>query len=619
MELEEKKTLRFWENNALALAIGICGVLLVTQLLFLLGITITFVHFWVFSLIILITLIISYRGKIYKGLLHFGILSIPIGLSILISAWFYDLGGDGMGTHQEAILGLQSEWNPIKDPYFFKAEELMEKYPVLEDMPWLKRGTTKFFSYQLSAIIAKAFNHHESGKAINWIGIMLSFSIAAYVFRQWIPNPTVAYLVAFAWAFNPVSIYQSFSYWQDGFISSLMATLILISLWLAKNPRHISSWIIYFVIMLVLAGCKKSGIGFGALISMGLGVFLLVFHFKWYQKLILLGAMGLLGVLLLIGGQLSGLWGYERGVLNTIIQTIELYNHDGIWYGAGSFNQVADYAQMNRWQVLFYSSFSRSLPVAYEIDLMPLFLTDWQELRTFYYFFEDPRAGGYGPFFRTSVVLSLIAMLLYIWKSDKRFITLLGVFSILLPCLFLATYWARWIPQIGLLPMVMLLPAISREITFNKLPAFRLNRLASLGRLVPWVALTYAFLNSLVILVLYVSGNIFGTHMIRQQLMVVNQLEQPVSMGTGWYPSNRYWLQREDIPYQIEWGTSPYALQFYRTNTYIYIPEDQLDKPYNEQFSIAERLDDLKRTVNLYQEGQWLNEVWLDTRVKDNQ
>ncbi|MCG8525490.1 MAG: hypothetical protein MI748_03850 [Opitutales bacterium] len=608
-----EKTAVLYEAHLFSISVALVSLVLFSMLFYVVNIRLTPFHCLIFPLVSFL----SFWGRVWSlrlALKHVSLQTLGLVLIGLFASWFYNLGGDGMGIHIEAIVGLESKWNPLKDPYFMEVDEYVEEFPEIRELTWAKKGVSITFSYLLSAIFNKGFSSHEAGKLINFIAIALSYLSSFLLCQKLSCRKFYQVVIPLVWAFNPVSVYQSLSYWQDSFVAGLFTSIIALTLYLAKNPKNLWIWLSYLAQALLLAGAKKAGIGFVILSTFFLVAYLLIFHFRIKTKLLILAAFAGFCSIVLGGAHLSGMWRFNKGVFGRIIQTVEHHNADHILYGGSSFNQVEDYQDLNRWSILFYSTFSRARPVAYEIELKWPFETSWDELKVFYYFFEDPRAGGFGPFWGTIVLLVLGAALVY-WRRFKGNTSwlVLGLLLVFFPLLFLPTYWARWIPQVWLFPLLILL--CLRSGGAAKKGFVRNSPILSLGQLkridLNDFAAVMCAVNCILILSLYVFGNWIGTSVIRKQLEIASKLEEPVSLGTGWFPSNRIWLIDKGIDYEIKWNVSPRIMQFYRTNTHVYISEEDYQFVDDDGKSIAQELSELKQFVQRWQKGQWLNEVYI--------
>jgi len=607
---------------ALFVSIGIALSLLVgfSFVLFRFGVTISRWHFLVYGFILVACLVVMFPRQWRRigllGLLQFGVHA----LSIVVVSMFCDLGVDGMGTHQEGVLAFTSEWNPVKDPYFAEAAHLKCRYSVVRDSFWAGRGMPRNFGYIISAVICKFTGVHESGKAIHllamWMGFCGSMSFACVLFRRfW--NRLVFGLIS---GLNPVIGYQFLSYWQDGFLAGVYTSLLFCGVIWVIRPHRLSAVMLFLLLGFLMAGLKVSGLGFAGLTSFS--VYLaLVCSRKWpWRWLIPVGLVNLL--LISFGGILLGAWSVHLKGIDPIVNRIEHFASDEISAGGSSFNQVLDYQGMNRLLVFICAMSSRTRTVPYEMELKLPFSFGIDELRVFYNFFGDPRAGGFGVLFSGLLLLGLYVYVVYFHKNARFSLFVLAVLMVmLLPLLFVPTYWARWIPHAWLIPLVMILPAWvdheARYVRSSKRICFFLPiswRLLSPFNLVVAV-LSLFLLNIALIFVPYTVGNAFGTYVLGRQIELLEILDPPLKIGNGDYPSNRNWLIQKGYDYEFTWDPEdwkkPY-IQFYCTDTRVFVDPEDLARVTSLGITLEVALVQLQHLIDRWQPGQWRSEVLVN-------
>lgn len=608
-----------WMILSISIALGLGLSIAGTYALFQIGIPISRWHILMLLFpLFLYPYIVSSKRFYYSlktGLLHL----LVIVFSIVICSTFKGLGGDGMATHQEAILALTSEWNPSKDPYFLEGEVMSERYAEVREAFWIGKGISRTFPYILSAIINKAVGIHEAGKSLHLIVMWMSFCAAMAFCERIFKRVRTRVLFSVSAALNPVIMYQFLSYWQDGLLAGIYTSLIFIALCWLLEPHRNSFVLGVASLCFLLSGSKLAGIGFSGITC------LWIFAAQFLSRRLSFYWLVLTGVFVMLcivgGGTLTGIWNFNEKTAGSIHDKIVIYKSEEINHGGDAYNQVKEYYNLNRWIVFFASAFSISRSVATEIELKAPFTTSWDEIRTYYYFFEDPRSGGYGVFYSAMVILAVALFIIHGRKLKRQALLVLCVIGMICtPLFFVPTYWARWIPQMWLMPLFLTIPAWiqSEDKSFGNPPVFSFSFVFS-TRIVDWIA-AIAILNGLLIAIPYFAGNCFGTWMLKQQLDVVDKLEQPVLYGHGSFNTNRKWLIDSGIDYEMTWEPEHWLqsyVQFYRTDTRVFMDENTLKMEYKPGISIEGRLDELKSITERWQYGQWLNDVWVDRRAEN--
>ena len=163
-------------------------------------------------------------------MLGYGIL-VAVVLSVyLLSATVYDLSWDGRDYHQKAIYELMQGWNPIyqlQDTGIAYRDNWLNHYPK---GPWIAAASLNMLAGNI-----------EAGKSFNLLLISAVFLASFSVLLSFPRLKTwEAFLISALIAANPVSVYQSFSYYIDGQVSSIFILLVLLLIKLIKQPDLIS-------------------------------------------------------------------------------------------------------------------------------------------------------------------------------------------------------------------------------------------------------------------------------------------------------------------------------------------------------------------------------------------
>jgi hypothetical protein len=530
---------------------------LLTTLAFLFRIPITSSHFFTAAGItllyaILCCLLHPARNGYFNISLVLVLLISSFIVCLLISRSFFDLSYDGQDYHQEAIIQLNQGWNPFYEQLTSLQSNNMHR--------WLNHYSKGVWFY--ATMIFKVTKDIESGKVFHfWLMIAALFMTLSLLLRLQLLSWYLAVLISLLVAFNPVSIYQSLSFYLDGQLMSLMVILIGVLGFIYREPK----WIHYFLLLLVipvLVNVKLTAGIYSGLILIGyLGMLWLRPKFEQFRKTLICSLIAfLLGFVL---------FGFNPYVTNTLQMGNPFYPALGTDRSDYTYPQFpANFIGKDSVSLLFYSIFSKSDNVRGTEKMARLkipFTVSKDELGAF----TDTNAkqGGFGPLFGGAILISLsiiIGILLILFSPSKKKgseksklggeksvpegaslpIIYLGLFSLALllaTCLVNpASSLARFVPQMWLFPVISVLLAYSVK-----------NRaLRMLGHLI----LMLLVLNNVLIGYTYYSYNLKITRAYNQRLeqMAAISRENPIQFYFGAFlSSNTLRFDRFGIVYSI--------------------------------------------------------------------
>ena len=389
-------------------------------------------------------------------------------ISLMVAGSFYDLSYDGQNYHQNAIYQLANGWNPFRS----KTESIwVEHYP---------KG-----AWIYAASIYKLLGKIEFGKAFNIAFILASFLstfCAINTSNKISVLPTLLY--SFLLAFNPVSVYQSLSYYVDGQLSSLLIALGGNLYLFLKNPEYLNS-ISIIALGVLLISIKFTGLIYLTLIAIAFIIILLIQKTSFYHFLWIILISLFLGIFFV---------GYNPYITNT-------YYHGHPFYplaGKGSVDIISVdsgqappiFRNKNQLERFLISNFSQ--PGNYlgldskNIRFVVPFALNKRDFNQFA--MTDLRIGGFGPLFGSMLILSAIITLFLFIKSDiSQRISFIKIFLTLLLTVIInpAFWWARYVPQLYSFPLLSSYFALASNYQ-NKILTF-------FGRLVVIIALINIF------------------------------------------------------------------------------------------------------------------------------
>ena len=416
---------------------------------------------------------ISKQYQCKKIIIPLGFIAILCGC-IFVSGIFNDLTYDGQTYHIATILRLINGFNPVYDHFdhlnLIDNDIFTATYPKAAELN--------------AAALYKITGNIEKSKASNIVLIITTFLITLasllYVTETKIKQLLV---IAFLVAANPVSIYQSLSYMVDGQFACLISCFLFL-IWLTSTKTNHLTLISLAATSILMINIKATGFVYTFIFSVGFLAFLWVYQ-KEKFKLIL----SYLTVAFLIGAIFVG---YNPYVTNALEYHNPFYPTPlmgGFSLEKGGIVDLSTFLIQDIPENFHNQSplvnLIRSIFSHQEINTAPTefkipFAFSIEELSVFK--FADSRVSGFGPLFSGAIVLCFMSVLCLLkrWKFDvlknsdasiKLLIAFLLVISILVNTY---SWWARYAPQLWLLPIFSLLFLPNSKGTFLKYLRFLL-------------------------------------------------------------------------------------------------------------------------------------------------
>ena len=370
------------------------------------------------------------------------LLAVLVAASAWISLQFYDVSFDGQAYHQEGIYQLAHGWDPLVAHRFTPSAPfqnvLLNHYP---------KG-----SWTIEASMYRLTGHIETGKFANLLLIFAAFSLAlaAFAGSKRKPGAWPVAMAALA-AANPVALCQIFTFYVDGQMASLLVCLAALCFLSAVAGN---AWVdlLWFEAAILIIQVKFTGLVYVAVLFAGYLALLVWQKRPWrkpFSRVVLALGLG------------TFVFGANPYVFNTLENGHPFYP----FYGRGEFpifslrtDTPPEFLEANRVANLAASIFSRSHVWPPESTLKFPWQVDRGEWRAFQE--PDVRTGGFGPLYPAALILSL-ALLAIRWKRGDAApwlatAAILLVIASVLPVH--ACWWARYAPQVWLVPLVALAP-----------------------------------------------------------------------------------------------------------------------------------------------------------------
>lgn len=396
---------------------------------------------YAFPLVVTLTLSISYMlalGTVTRKILFSFIALMVLAALLTLSFLFMDLSWDGQDYHQRAVLRLLEGANFL---YYFAPTENI----------WVNHYTKATWYY--ATTLVGWFDRSEVGASYSFV---LAVAAGAYAFRftRWAgQGKNLSALIGVMVVFNPVTVTQSYTYYNDAALGSLSVILFLSAIMMVRDDSKYDLSV--FIITSILAiNVKASGF-----IVVG-AAFLYVSFAYWHALKSFTRAfrrtIGPFSAFAVIG---IGVLGYSPYIQNL--------SHDKHFFyplaGAEAVDIMTNnapygFTENSRFYNLFVSIFSHSSNISavngHETPTLKIPGTvEISELDSFLW--ADTRIGGLGPLYSLMFIIG-VAML-FSFRLNWAIAGPLFIMVILSVFINPHAWWARYAPILWLLPAIPLI------------------------------------------------------------------------------------------------------------------------------------------------------------------
>ncbi|WNN76876.1 hypothetical protein RKS58_03295 [Lysinibacillus capsici] len=391
-----------------------------------------------------------------KTVVNLVIFIIIIGGAIKISEKFYDFSYDGQAYHQEALIHMKDNWNPLY-------EQLTTG--TAQDL-WINHYAKGI--WYLGTIIYELTGNIESAKAFNFVLLISTFLILVGYLQTKLNNVGLVIVVSSLMVLSPVVTNQIFTNYNDFFIVLLIINLIVGYLNYYETPNY-KILINIFISIILLVNIKFTALGY-ALILTGIPILLYIYNFyiakasrkEKKQKILLLAFTICSSFIVAIA-----FVGSSSYIKNTITKGHPFYPLAGEGkVDIITVNSPAGLSDLNRIEKMYVSIFSETYN-GLEEEPKTKFPLSVSKEEIFYSKATDTRIGGFGPLFGLIVILTLCLSLIYYRKIDKEqgyvFLILVAVIMISI-MINPEPWWARYVPQLWIIPLLFVLLIVINKI-----------------------------------------------------------------------------------------------------------------------------------------------------------
>lgn len=360
----------------------------------------------------------------------------------LLSAWLcgtlYDISVDGPYYHQEAVIRIAEGWNPLREYAHDDTARAL----------WINHYPK--FSWYFGANYYLATGNIEAGKCYSLILAMALYAVIAFLLmRSWDVGPFRSMVLAAMVVANPVVINQSLNYYVDGLVY-LCFSLCAAFLVLAIREQRVCWYILAGISGVLLVNTKFTGLPYLCLILAAAGAYVL-----WTRGFRAAVGFALPGAaILLLGVALFGFDTYGRNFLEHGHPLYPVFGEGAVdIMGSNTPAALQGMGALPRFFASMFHVVADNLDTPLNVRI-PFVL----ESRTEIYASvgHDVRLSGFGFWFSGIFVLSMASIAYALTRRDSTFPRAVLVFLVV--SLFITvlvnpeSWWARYVPQLWLLP-----------------------------------------------------------------------------------------------------------------------------------------------------------------------
>ena len=435
------------------ISITITGVLFLIFMLSSLGFIL---HLGITPLYVLISALIGlfYLRKVsdtyYDFLKQVLILILITGFSYFVSLFFLDSTTDGRSYHAASMILLKNGWNHIYDSI---RDITAQNGLYLFNTQW-GDWYVKFCEI-LGANIYKLTGYIESTKTTNWLMFFAVFMYVYSVLNSFAPEkPVLKFLTAFISVINPVCLCQLLTNYIDINMYYAFVLLIFTIMNIEKNSFTKTNGVLIVMSSVILSNCKLTGSFYLALALLCWFIYRLI-NKKSVKNVMVTGLISLVFIAAAginpyytnfksFGNAFHPIMGkYKMAVAEiNFPQGFREKTHLGRFF-LGHFAESGN--SIGKWEIT-------QKPVHLK---MPFTILEYADSFTM----PDMRTGGFGYFWGGILILALIILpfIRFKNKEDKKIFLLMLVLILITTILNPHNWWARYVPQLWLLPVIIFL------------------------------------------------------------------------------------------------------------------------------------------------------------------
>lgn len=471
-------------------------------------------HFW-FARLTKVGILISLNAALFAVGLFL------LCLSAQTSVW--DTSYDGQAYHQEAIALLSYGWNPV---YLRLSNEATANLEI-----WLNHYPKA--NWIIAANFYRLTGSIESGKVLSIFAGSIAFAFVLFGLGR--TKIALFWKVALSLliTLNPVYLYQSFSYYIDGVLVSLLLSLAFISYRIVTQKEKYLFWPFVFLAAVLINIKLTAVIWFAFLVAA-------FFAYLWFGDRMKLAIWyGKTAAISLVIGLL--LLGFNPFVTNFVTRGSMFYPA----LGKGAYDYVKTNTPQNYWELppplrLVSSIFAKSSLARGEGKFSELkwpVIIYQEELLAFRE--TNAKTSGFGPLYGLAFIISLLGLLILLSEKNLGKARWLALCSLLIifgsAAITPTSSVARYVPFVWWFPTVVAIFLFTGN---------------SLGKIVASLIAFVLTVNVTLVGVVYFPFTIEQSQKVRTQLLDIALKNQaPLAINFGQFGSTKLKLQNYEIPY----------------------------------------------------------------------
>jgi len=426
-------------------------------------------------LVYIITILISIFSIIYISIYkyHFSFKLIIINIilfgillycSQIFSKETFDFSWDGRSYHFFAQYHIYHGWNPIYYPLKYIENITVTTY---SKAPWYS-----------GAVIFTVFNSYEASKSINFILVITSFLSSLILLIKINKYQNIfSFLVSIVIALNPVCLYQLSTHYVDGQLGSCITILIAsLILDIINKDKIFALWIL--LISIYCLNIKTTGLLYVIIILFSGIVSKIILNKNLLKgkKINILKHILCIPILTLLISLAIAINPYIYNIIyfgnpiypfgnnligNYAIFSNKISNNNSLLLNGWEFSTPKNLINQNRIIKFIISNFSISSISTDTTKLkIPFTIIKNEFINTYEY--PDIRSGGFGPLYSGLIILMILEFYILYISNKKAFITCLLINILIMISILLISdcWWARYVPQAWLLPIIPLVGII---------------------------------------------------------------------------------------------------------------------------------------------------------------
>lgn len=408
---------------------------------------------FIFSILILLK---SKKFEMKEVLSCIFISLFVICVSFFISINTYDVSWDGQWYHQDAILKLYNGWNPFYS-------NTITNYVLIDSDMWIQHYPQA--SWFLQASILDLTEKIQGAKSINIILLINVFMLSYYTFVNYIniKSKFISIIISLCIALNPVVCYQLNSFYVDGQSAMLLTSYILL-LTILYNEKSLLIYLLIASLIIYTCNIKFTNLIYVTIISLSYYLIDLFKNKKINYKLTLYFTF-----VFIISVFYVGYGSYGRNIIEKGHPFYPLLGENNFGDVIADVNKSANFLNNNRFENFVLSNFSYpkySRQPNNSEPRIPFTKTEY-----FQYSRTDSEIAGFGALYSDIILIIILIVtvpLIYYLKNYRKYYPILIliltiIFTvIIIPEMFVA----RYIPQLYLVPIILLIMAYTRQNRF---------------------------------------------------------------------------------------------------------------------------------------------------------